>query len=129
MYPDGTRPELAKHPLAIALHDGWILEDGQILHWDIKFIQYRPQSDHYDRDHYEYYVQYMPNFLVGADRQSGKFATEHEITQIEKRSGATKDICFNAMCEAFSNLDFMRVLRAVNPGIESVAVRASLCVV
>jgi hypothetical protein len=58
MYPSRTKPALTKAQLASALHDGWALDDGQSYHWDIRFVEYLPVSDHYDRDHYEYYVQY-----------------------------------------------------------------------
>lgn len=124
MYPNKSRPTVSEAQLAHALHDGWALEDGQIYHWDIEFVQYWPYSDHYDRDHYDYYVRYMPNFLDGVRRDESdwdrKWATEEEIAELEKKATSEKNSAFNAMVKAFEKLPFLRIIRSVNAGIESV---------
>jgi hypothetical protein len=127
MYSNDAQPAVSEAQLATALHDGWALEDGQIYHWDIKFVQYWPDSDHYDQDHYDYYVRYMPNFLDGAYREDEenswhrKFATAQKIAEIEKKAKEAKDVAFNAMVEAFRKLDFVKLVGAINAGIEAVA--------
>ena len=124
MYPNDKQPSISGAQLARELRDGWVLEDGQWLHWDIEFVQYWPHSDHYDRDHYEYYVRYMPNFLAGADRAEKdwhrKYATAEEIEKIEKEAREKRHVVFNGMIKSFDKVEFLTVVRGVNAGIEAV---------
>jgi hypothetical protein len=123
MYPNDKQHSVGGAALGTALRDGWVLEDGQWLHWDIEFVQYWPASDHYDQDHYEYYVRYMPNFLAGADREKDwhrKYATLEELAKIEKEAEAKRHIAFNAMLKSFQKLDFLTGVQGVNAGLEEV---------
>ena len=124
MFPHGTRPVTTRAKLADALHDGRALEDGQLYHWDVKLVQYLPYSDHYDQDHYDYYVRYLPNFLEGATRENEDwdehFATIQEIENIKKESEQRRHIVFNALVGAFEKLSFLKVIRGTNAGIEYV---------
>jgi hypothetical protein len=127
MYPDDAQPAFNEAQLASKLRNGWALEDGQRYFWDFKFVQYWQMSDHYDKDHYEYYVRYMPNFLEGVDREDEengwhrKFATGEQIAEMERKAKKEKNVAFDAMIEAFRNLNFLNVVRAVNVGVENVA--------
>jgi hypothetical protein len=62
MYPQSEKPVFTRAELATALHDGWALDDGELYWWDVSQVRYFDQSDHYDRDHYDYYTKYLPNF-------------------------------------------------------------------
>lgn len=123
MYPNGSAQAASSPAIKRALHDGWALEDGQVYSWDVQIIQYFEHSDHYDKDHYDYYTMYLPNFLNGATRDGDRkisqyYASRQEIEQLEKESEATRNGPFDAMVEALSKLPFMRVARAVNAHIE-----------
>lgn len=124
MHPVGTRPEYSEAEILTKLNDGWALDDGQMHTWDVKFVQYFPMSDHYDRDHYQYYVQYLPNFLGGAPREAHDwteyYATKQQIADLEKELMEKRDHAFNAMVLSFRKLDFVTVMRAANVQIEHV---------
>jgi hypothetical protein len=127
-YIDYMRPH--KEPIALtraeiqyALKDGWALEDGQLYSWDVSLIEYFPYSDHYDRDHYDYYTRYIPNFLAGrprpTDRDWGKYyADKQRVEELDAEVSKIKDEAFDALVSAFNSLPFLRVLSASNAQIE-----------
>jgi Restriction endonuclease len=125
MRPHAERPAITKTGIARLLRDGWALEDGQIYSWDISIVEYNAFSDHYDKDHYDYYIRYIPNYLNGEPRHSehdwGEFyATRQEIESLENRDEVARDAAFAAMVEAFERLPYLRVSRAVNAGPEQI---------
>ena len=124
MYPHSRRPSTTSTRLADALHEGRALEDGQLYHWDIKFVQYSQYSDHYDKDHYDYYVRYLPSFFEGARRTEENreeyFITLQEIEQLQQEAHQRRHLAFKALLEAFTKLPFVRVVRGINAGVEDV---------
>ncbi|HWK67617.1 MAG TPA: restriction endonuclease [Rhizobiaceae bacterium] len=123
MRPHGSAQAASESDIQQALRDGWALEDGQVYSWDVRLVQYLADSDHYDRDHYEYYTMYLPNFLNGAGRDgdrkvSGYYAAQQYIEQLDAKS--ERNGPFDAMVETLSKLPFMRVIRAVNAHIEDI---------
>ena len=54
-------------PLQTLQEEIW--QDGQIHVLDILERQYYPDSDHYDKDHYDYYIPYIKTFLFGGERR------------------------------------------------------------
>jgi hypothetical protein len=124
MYPNRDSSGITKTWLADILHDGWALDDGQIYSWDIKFVEYNAFSDHYDDDHYDYYVKYTENFLSGSSRSevdyTEYFATFQEIEQLKEDLNEVRVKSFDAMIEAFKRLPFLRVMRGINVCVENV---------
>lgn len=125
LYPHNATPATSEAAIKVALHDNWALDDGKMYNWDVQLFQYWPHSDHYDQDHYDYYVRYMPNFLEGANRDGKnwqrKYATESQLAEIEQETLANAHVAFDALVETFRKVSFVKVIRAVNAGIESVA--------
>jgi hypothetical protein len=69
----------------------------------------------------------MPNFLDGAERKGDKdhwqhkFATAEQVAEIEREAKRAKNVAFDAMIGAFHKCDFLRIVRAINPGVENLA--------
>ncbi|WP_254513740.1 restriction endonuclease [Anatilimnocola floriformis] len=75
LVPRDTMPSLLPDAFESALHDGYGLHsDGTgmwyITYWDIKLRRILPYSDHFDRDHYDYYNPVRGNFETGISRNS-----------------------------------------------------------
>jgi hypothetical protein len=101
------------------LKDGWVLDDGQIYSWDINFVKYFGSSDHYDRDHYDYYTRYLPNYLGGSSRESDSdhqeyWATYQEAEALEAEHKDKSKLSFELMTESFRKVPYLRVVRAIN---------------
>lgn len=63
MHPHGTEPILNKQELEHAFPDDW--NDS----YDFIIRNYSGYSDHYDKDHYDYYDQYLGQFILGNFRR------------------------------------------------------------
>jgi hypothetical protein len=124
MIPGDQAPALPEASLLHLLHDGYVLEDGAVHGFDISYVSYSEVSDHYDRDHYDYYVDYLPNFLQGAPRAKQawrrRFALQSQVEALEQEALETRDTAFNEMTAAFNALPFLRTIGAVNVQVEHV---------
>lgn len=124
MHPNGSEPSTSEEQLCHVLRDGWALEDGQVYSWDISFVEYYPMSDHYDKDHYDYYVYHLPNFLSGSPREESnkkyRFGFQQTIAELDKELESKRDSAFKEMVEQFERVPFVEVMRGINAGIEHV---------
>lgn len=63
MYPYGALPRINKDDeLSSLFNEAWN------ENYDLKSVEYRLHSDHYDPDHYNYYDKYIGQFLLGMKR-------------------------------------------------------------
>ncbi|MCC5605177.1 restriction endonuclease [Nostoc favosum] len=119
LRPDREKIAIGRAALLDILRDGWALEDGQLYVWDIKFVRYLQYSDHYDKDHYDYYTRYLPNFLDGSKRDTESnleeyWATKQEIKSLEDEEKKLSASSFDAMVAAIIRLEYLTLKRAVN---------------
>lgn len=123
MFPHDQQPVMTKQTLANNLGDGYALEDGQVHNFDISLIKYHPFSDHYDKDHYDYYLRYMPNYLSGTKRERESygheyFATRQEIERLEEDRQSRRSDMFDSLRQALDKIDYVRVMNAWNADVE-----------
>ena len=125
LRPRGEPAAMSKAMLLRALKDGWALDDGQTYHWDISLVQYSEFSDHYDKDHYDFYTRYIPNFLNGKPRSSEDgwgeyYATKQEIEDLDEQQIITKSSSFDLMISTFKKVPYLNVLNAINSDPEQI---------
>lgn len=123
MYPNQERPVLGTARIAHELGEGYALEDGQLYHFDVRQRSYRKHSDHYDPDHYDYYVGDAKAFLSGADRDmeasdySEAAWSEQELReQIDKETNRG----FDRLVAALNSIHFIRLVRQRNARLEDI---------
>jgi hypothetical protein len=73
MYPDSRKPIMKNDAILHQLGDGEGLHRGdgweaKLTYWDLGFQAYSPESDHYDKDHYDYYCEHMASYESGMMR-------------------------------------------------------------
>lgn len=68
MYPHNEEPDVSRYFFTKILGNDSALDDGQFYSFDVIPRPYYPNSDHYDKDHYNYYKPFQYNFSVGAHR-------------------------------------------------------------
>ncbi len=68
MHPHDNDPIYNLEKLEQILGEGNICDWGQMNFFDIKNRTYFKHSDHYDQDHYDYYDDYVGNFVLGYKR-------------------------------------------------------------
>ncbi len=73
MHPFQKEPSLKKNAILDLLDNGNGLHHGpgwtaRLTYWDLRFQPYSPNSDHYDRDHYDYYCDHMASYEAGMMR-------------------------------------------------------------
>lgn len=117
MYPHKDAPALSTAEIAHILGDGYALEDGQCYSFDIKLNSYLEHSDHFDPDHYDYYIPYINNYSKGFPRLS-QFDTYEADEELKAKLERLRDETFSTLKAKFSELDFLHIIRAVNAGIE-----------
>jgi hypothetical protein len=123
MRPYKSSPAVSCADVQDTLQDGWALEDGQIYSWDVRAVEYLPSSDHYDKDHYEYYVRYTPNFLEGRPRAESwdeYYSRRQEIEELENRQNAIRNQSFEAMVACWRKVPFIRHIAATNAQPEAI---------
>lgn len=72
MVPDPDDQEFDEKSIARSLGDQDVLDWGTPYSFDIKVQKYLAQSDHYDKDHYDYYSPYLGSFLIGQKRPKNR---------------------------------------------------------
>ncbi|OEZ83245.1 hypothetical protein JAB6_28190 [Janthinobacterium sp. HH104] len=121
MYPNNESPTQSSAEIKHALGDGWALEDGQVYSFDVKLQQYSQFSDHYDPDHYGYYMSNMQSYLNGSSRELGWKATEEAYTSNENLKQKLENervSVFNNFVSQLADVDCLRVMRSVNSCVE-----------
>lgn len=122
MYPNSDNPCISSAKIQEFLGDGYAKEDGRFYQFDVRTISYFKGSDHFDPDHYDYYVPYDSYYKEGKER----FRTEQEETEyyngkehLNSINENNRVVSFNRLENLFRNLDFLKVTRAVNCTIEN----------
>lgn len=128
MVPHRQEEAYEASNIAAALGDGWALEDGAIYSFDVKVEYYFPYSDHYDPDHYDYYVPYIGSFLVGRPRPRRRVTGVEIVSYPEikrpviKHDGgmleAARDSAVNRLKSAMGRVNGLRLIRVENSSIE-----------
>ncbi|WP_207428955.1 restriction endonuclease [Pedobacter sp. SYSU D00535] len=121
MYDKNLKPSTHGKIIAHKLGDGWALEDGQIYSFDVLTRPYNEFSDHYDRDHYDYYSPYLLNYQNGIERAT-EFKSETQSWSVElaidKYREDNRNSIFNDLTKVFKRLACARLLRSANCEIE-----------
>jgi hypothetical protein len=123
MFPSNEKPIIGSDEIAYLLGDGNSLEDGQYYTFDVISRPYHKYSDHYDKDHYDYYDPFVETFKAGFDREfKDKFKEGSLIPwpEIQGDTVSNKDISFNQIVDSFKSVNFIRLLRSINCDIENI---------
>jgi hypothetical protein len=124
LYPKDNEPHITNHSVKRILGDGYVLDDGQFHNFDIRSYQYYIHSDHYDPDHYDYYIPFLRDFLIGNERSvqySMKLPGNKELWISEETENEVfRNNKFNELVDAFKEIDFIEIIRAVNSSIEDI---------
>src|SRR5574344_548684 len=122
MYPNSERPSISSAEIMQMMGDGYAKDDGAGYNFDVRIIPYFKHSDHFDPDHYDYYVPYDSFYKEGI----GRFRTQkerEEINDAEKelilKNKQKETFAFNNLKGLFEKLDFLKLVRAENSTIES----------
>jgi hypothetical protein len=126
MLPHGSRTRLDPRSIARSLGEDYALDDGQMYQFDIRTVRYISASDHYDPNHYDYYVPYTGSFLVG-ERRALEFGRDDGIDRIsvDRRMltdnvDAARDSAFDIFCQALQEAPWLRFVRGDNACMEFV---------
>lgn len=96
--------------------------DGQIYFFDILDYQIYQYSDHYDKDHYNYYKPYISTFRNGSNRYKYDVKYSNRTYTFQKYY-ANNDIEVNSefdkLFQLFKRVSFIRVLGGKNSNIEA----------
>lgn len=65
MHSSDKAPANIEDKIKLAMRDDWGWNDGQHYRFDVRSVSYNSGSDHYDRDHYDYYMPFLANFFSG----------------------------------------------------------------
>ena len=100
--------------IARALGEDYALDDGQIYRFDIRTVRYISASDHYDPNHYDYYVPYTGSFLVG-ERRALELSRDDDIDRISvdrrmltSNVDAARDSAFDDFCQSLKEAPWLR---------------------
>jgi len=121
MYPEDQRPVIGTAQIADRLGEDYALEDGQLYHFDVRGRGYLQYSDHYDPDHYGYYVNDVHAFLHGIDRDmDAADATEAAYSEQKLRNDIALEIQrgFDRFVATLQSATFLRLVRACNARLE-----------
>jgi hypothetical protein len=123
MFPQDEKPVTSPTRIAKVLGDGYALEDGQGYSFDVISRPYFKYSDHYDKDHYDYYVPYLENFRIGFHRDLDDSIWEErsrEKREIREEEKVFRESTFSKLAEKLKSLSILKLLRAVNSDIEDI---------
>jgi hypothetical protein len=126
MIPRDSRKRLDPKSIARALGEDYALEDGQMYQFDIRSVRYFSASDHYDANHYDYYVPYTGSFLVG-ERRALEFERDAKVDGIsvdyrilKGKVDAARDSAFEDFCRTLKEAPWLRFVRGENACMEFV---------
>ena len=126
MLPQNSRSRFDTRSIARALGEDYALDDGQIYRFDIRTVRYISASDHYDPNHYDYYVPYTGSFLVG-ERRALELSRDDDIDRISvdrrmltSNVDAARDLAFDDFCQSLKEAPWLRFVRGENACLEFV---------
>ncbi|MEE1898333.1 restriction endonuclease [Flavobacterium rakeshii] len=119
MYPYQDKPVMSSMSIAYTLGHESVLNDGQWYNFDVISRTYSKYSDHYDKDHYEYYLPYLVEYRSGSKRKV-KFEIDSKkpmivLPQLNQDFISSE---FNKLKDEFNKLKCAKLVRAVNCQIE-----------
>jgi len=123
MYPHDQKPIITSFKISNLLGDGHALEDGQSYTFDVISRPYFQYSDHYDKDHYDYYTPHMDNFRTGSKREFGheirkvKFIEWHDYINEEEK---IRNDVFDEFTNKLKTIDAFKLIKSVNSNIEDI---------
>lgn len=123
MHPHDQKPIYRAIQIAEYLGDGYALEDGQIYSFDVITRSYSMSSDHYDKDHYDYYEPFLYNYQNGITRElESEIRRESWSEEIAMKKALEKfrDDSFNKLTEIFKSLEFVHLAHSTNCQIEKI---------
>lgn len=123
MYPNDQQPIISSARISKILGDGYALEDGQCYSFDVISRPYFQNSDHYDKDHYDYYVPHLNNFRIGWQREIEDENRKERFTaweEIKKEEKIKRETAFNNLVEKFKSISLLKLVRHVNCSIEDI---------
>jgi len=94
--------------------------EGVSYQYDIMTYRYWPHSDNFDRDHIEYYNNYLDVFKYGGQRERSK---NNIYSKRESTREITEELVnqsYDALIEVFNKISFISVLNSWNSRIEFV---------
>lgn len=121
MYPYDKSPVISNDRIAQLLGNDEILEYGQYYVFDVISRPYFPFSDHYDKDHYDYYLPYLENFYTGFERKIYETMGKEPFfpwDEMQKEEELNKETYFAAFIAKLKSISFIRVLGYSNSTIE-----------
>jgi hypothetical protein len=123
MYPSGSYQAVPAEAIGDLLGDGKVGDDGQMYFFDVRATGYSKSSDHYDPDHYDYYLDSERWTSVGSPRPKDvediEFAIRYREEVREQEMSARGDQ-FGRLKAALDKVPFLAVARAVNAHIEDI---------
>jgi hypothetical protein len=123
MFPRDESPLFSARQIAKSMGDGWALEDGQVYMFDVVNRPYSPWSDHYDKDHYDYYKDDSISFRTGFKREQPYNEYNKEFGESlaeEEKVRKNTTLGFNTFTTALKSVPYIRLIRAVNSGVENI---------
>jgi hypothetical protein len=123
MYPHNDTPIISSFKISNLLGDGYALEDGQFYSFDVISRPYFPHSDHYDKDHYDYYIPYINCFRIGSEREiefEGRKQMFIEWNEYVKEEKEKRNDNYNEFVNKLKTIDSFKLLRSVNSNIEDI---------
>lgn len=123
MHPHDQVPVYRAIQIADFLGDGYALDDGQIYSFDVITRSYLMASDHYDKDHYDYYEPFLFNYQNGIKRElESEIRRESwaEELAMDKAKERFRDSTFDRLTEILGTLDFIYIVHGTNCQIEKI---------
>jgi hypothetical protein len=123
MYPHDQSPTMSSTKISKMLGDGYALEDGQCYFFDVISRPYFQYSDHYDKDHYNYYIPYLNNFRTGRQRDIDEENRKERflaLEEMQKEEKALRELNFNMLADKLKTISFIKLVRNVNSSIENI---------
>ena len=123
MHPRNQIPMYRSIQIEDFLGDGYSLEDGQVYQFDVITRSYSEGSDHYDKDHYDYYEPFLYNYQNGIERELEsdlRRTSWADELAMDRANAAFMDDTFNQLTKVFETIDFIRIAHGTNCQIEKI---------
>lgn len=119
MYPHSEEPKVIPREIKYILGDEKII-NGLFYSFDVISRTYSEYSDHYDKDHYDYYVPFLSTYKWGGERKySDKLVSIQKELLFKDELIAFKDTHYNKIKNIFQSLTFAKLINSYNAEIEN----------
>lgn len=122
MYPHDEKPVYNSKNIEHYLGDGSALSDGQLYSFDVISRPYLPYSDHYDKDHYDYYEPFLHAYHTGMKRDEFNLDLRSnswdEIFAHEDSMKKRRNESYDNLVEKLKELKCAKLIRSINANIE-----------